>query len=101
MAKCSVRSTRKRSAGSNTCAPGRAAALVTTSALTSSRLMTRRTRKHDAEDERGNPEQSAPDEEEGVAFEERPAGGEVLDHHTRKPLREFPDVGVRGAQKRV
>src|SRR5205823_12783233 len=105
MKKCSVGSTRKRSAGSKRLAASATAAEQTSSALTSSALsrlgFTRGTRKHDAEDERRHAEKTGANEKESVRVEQRAAGRQALDPHAREPLRELANVGVRRAQQGV
>src|SRR4051794_10142825 len=117
MTKCSVASTRKRRNGSNRVAPAADAAAASTSAaaaatvrVTARRLsrlggrglrVTRGTSEEDAQDERRDAEQAGADEKQRVRVEQRSSGGEPLDPHTRKPLREFTDVGVRRAEQRV
>src|SRR4051812_31288211 len=117
MTKCSVASTRKRRNGSNRVAPAAEAAAASTSAaataterVTARRLsrlgwrglrVTRGTSEEDAQDERRHAEQAGADEKQRVRIEQRPPGGEPLDPHTRKTLRELTDVGVRRAEQRV
>src|SRR5262245_29188999 len=103
MTKCSVRSWRNRSAGSNRlaafadAAPSRALA---SSAAIAGRV-TRRTREQDAEDERRKAKQSGVNEKEAVSVEQRTPGREPLDPQTGKPLREFADVRIGRAEQRV
>src|SRR5436190_19352103 len=106
--KCSVRTVRKRSAGSNSDAacPGVAHAQASTpSALANSSFgrlnVTRGTRQHEAHEERREAQQSRLDEKESVRLEQRTARGQTFDPDAGEPLRELPDVGVRGAQQRV
>src|SRR5437868_13781330 len=104
MTKCSEVSERKRSAGSNTCADGDAAAPITASAVTNSalsRLGTRDTREDDAEDQRGQAEETGTDEEESVGVEQWPADAEAFDDDTGEAFRELADIGIRGTQQRV
>src|SRR5437867_8125078 len=105
MKKCSVGSTRKRSAGSKRLAAPATPAEQTSSALTSSALsrlgFTRGTRKHDAEDERRHAQETGANEKKSVRFDQRPADCQSLDPHARESLGELADVGVRGAQQRV
>src|SRR6266545_1346023 len=103
MTKCSVGSCRNRSAGSNR--PAAFADTAESRALASSAAIvgrvTRRTREHDAEDERRKAKKTGANEEESVCVEQRAPGRESLDPHTGKPFREFAHVRVRGAQQRV
>src|SRR5438128_9553386 len=119
MMKCSVRSVRKWSSGSYTLAAravlyaaatnknSRIAVRVRATPLRSADLsgralgLARRAREDDAEDERGHTKETADDEKKRVAFEERPPGGQPLDHHARETLRELADVGVSGAEQRI
>src|SRR3954447_7897663 len=114
MTKCSVASTRKRRNGSNRVAPAADAAASTSAAaaatvrVTARRLsrlggrglrVTRGTSEEDAQNERRDAEQAGADEKQRVPVEQRSSGGEPLDPHTRKTLREFTDVGVRRAEQ--
>src|SRR6476660_7042307 len=112
MMKCSVASVRKRRNGSKRVAPAADPAAPSTSAATAATVrvvarrlsrrggrvlrVTRGTGEDDAEEQRRDAEQAGADEEQRVGVEQRPAGGEPLDPHPRKALREFADVGVRG-----
>src|ERR1051326_5716620 len=107
MTKCSVGSTRNRSAGSKRLAP-RAADAAHSSALTSGsssapgrRRFTGDARKDDAHDERGHTKEARADEKQSIRVDERAARGEALDPHAGESFRKLPDVRVRGAQKRV
>src|SRR4029077_15927204 len=101
MTKCSVRSWRNRSDGSNrlaafaVAAPSRA--LATSAAIVG--RVTRRTREHNAEDQRRKAEQTRGNEEESVGVEQRTSDREALDPQTRKPFREFAHVGVGRAEQ--
>src|SRR5206468_7507617 len=103
MTKCSVRSWRKRSDGSNRlaafadAAPSRA--LASSAAIVG--RVTRRTREHKAEDERGKAKKTGANEEESVGVEQRTPCREPLDPHTGKPFREFANVRVGRAEQCV
>src|SRR4029453_2348284 len=103
MTKCSVRSWRKRSAGSNRlaafAAPAQSRALASSAAIVG--RVTRGTREHDAEDERRKAKKTGANEEECVGVEQRTSGRELLDPQTGKPFRELADVGVCRAEQRV
>src|SRR4029077_20697451 len=103
MTKCSVRSWRKRSDGSNRLAAFANAAPSRTLASSAAIVgrVTRRTRQHDAEDERRKAKETGADEEESIGVEQRTPGRESLDPQTGKPFREFADVGVGRAEQRV
>src|SRR5437899_3448998 len=103
MMKCSVRSWRNRSDGSNRLAAFADAAASRTLASSAAIVgrVTCRTREHDAEDERRKAKQTGANEEESVGVEQRTPDREPLDPQTGKPFREFADVGVRRAEQRV
>src|SRR4026207_1571393 len=99
MTKCSVRSWRKRSAGSNRL-PALAAAAQSrrlASAATGGRG-TRLTREHNAKDGRRKAEKTGANEEESVRVEQRTSDCESFDPQTGKPFRELADVGVSRAE---
>src|SRR5262245_45337584 len=113
MEKCSVRSTRKRNAGSNVDAARAAAAPDTMNTVASSARVaavglpartpptTRDTGEDDAEDERGDAEQAGADEEQPVRLDQRASDRQPLDPDARESLRELADVCVRRAQQSV
>src|SRR5215831_10090336 len=113
MRKCGVERTRNFSCGSKSVAACAGAHNDTASArrttattglnarTTRTPRLPRRTGQHEAQNERGNAEQTSNDEEEPVRFDERTADGELLDPDAGEAFREFADVGVGGAQKRI